>query len=280
MSFASHMAAIFAAQGAPAVYRSPADEVTALFVMRPSRPLRFGATDVVVDGHCFDVLRDDVTPEVGGVLTVDGVDYPIDAPPIPFPQAGTRFTADPERLRWRLLCSWGSALFYRAVALHRCKVASAAALGAMSISVDSLPSGFDHVNAGDIFGGGLYTITADTDATGDIGGFSSGESEIGQRMIANIPFSPGLKAAYAAGASIEIAHHLDTPCRGTVEYLDASVEPAPGVRQFNATATILAGTLPFRPIVANRLIDNGRVMTIEEVGRDPEAVTWVLYLSG
>ncbi len=266
MAFAPVMAELFAAMGVPAVYRSPAAAVTSLFVMRPTRALRFGTTEIAIDGACFDVLRANVTPEVGGTLTVDGIDYPIDIPPIPFPQAGDRYTADPEQLRWRVLCDWGAQLLYRTATLYQPKASASAAVGATRFSLNALPAGLDRVLPGDTFGGGVYTISDEVDAAAG--------------AIAAVPFTPALKAPIAAGAIVALSRNADTPCRGTVEWLDTSSEPAPGVKQGDARITIPAGTLPFAPDLADRLVDDGKTWTIENIARDRDGIAWTLQVKG
>lgn len=158
-------------------------------------------------------------------------------------------------------------LVYRAAALHAARTAAPAAAGDAAITLTGLPAGFAGVVAGDSFGGGVYSFTADTPAV------------IGVVTLA--PFSPALKVALAQGSAVQVLRATDTPCAGWVEWLDVSRPMAsPLIQQQDALVTILGDTLPFAPRKGDRLLFEGRAGTIENVGRDPAGAAWSVLVRG
>src|SRR5262245_27410338 len=89
-------------------------------------------------------------------------------------------------------------LVYRSTTLRNCRAPSGALAGATAITLGSLPAGMTGVTAGDKFGGGLYTFTADTAASGG--------------SIVGAPFTPALVAALPPNAAVAVVRLTDTPC--------------------------------------------------------------------
>lgn len=253
MDFARHMAVQFRKLGRPAVCAPPNGPAAACRVMRATKPLRFGALELPVDGHCFDLLRSEVTPEVGGTLEVDGVVYAIDSPPVPFPPE-----ADPQGLRWRLMSGWGMASTIRLSADvspprgSEWVVAEDAVAGAVELSISGmLASG--RVRPGDAFSlpGHVAPYVAAAAVEAVAGTFGA------------VPVSPALSAPVAAGTAVSPAWATDTPARAFP--VSASAGFAGSVVDTSGRYLILAAALPSRPAAGNLLMVDGDDLEVATV---------------
>ncbi|WP_376957734.1 hypothetical protein ABNQ39_11435 [Azospirillum sp. A26] len=253
MDFARHMAVQFRKLGLPAVHTPPAGPAADCRVMRATKPLRFGALELPVDGHCFDLLRAEVTPAVGGTLEVDGTAYAIDAPPVPFP-----LETDPQGLRWRLMSGWGLPATIRLSADtspprgSEWVVAEDVVAGAVELSISgTLASG--KVQPGDAFS--LPGHAASYVAAGAVVAVAG--------TFAAVPISPALAAPVAAGTAVSPAWATDSPVRAFP--LSASVGFVGSVVDTNGRYLILAAGLPSRPAAGNLLMVDGDDLEIASV---------------
>lgn len=196
MTFAPHMSTIFRTLGVSAVYAPPSGPEVPCKAMRATQPLRFGGIELSVEGLCLDLLRSEVSPELGGSIALDGVSYSVDVPPIPFP-----VDQDPQGLRWRLLLGWGSEVTYRSgepaeapVQGGPWSVSVAAPAGAAAVSIKSRYINVSgRLRTGDVLtiGDSAYTVTAPISATGS-------------QTFANVPIAPALAAPVAVGDAVTI----------------------------------------------------------------------------
>lgn len=215
MTFSVHMATLFRAIGAAAIYTPPSGPSVSLYAMRATLPLAFGSIEVPVEGTCFDLLRADCTPEVGGALTVGGVTHAIDIPPLPFPRYGVK-TADPEGLKWRLLCGWGSSATIRSAIGSGATqsppqggpwaVTANTAAGASAIGIRST------YTVGRVLAGDRFTIAGDATVYTVTG---SG-AQASANAFAAVPFTPALAAPVAAGAAVTFSFSRDYAVKGAL----------------------------------------------------------------
>ncbi len=160
-------------------------------------------------------------------------------------------------------------LSYRTTSLLNARAPEGAIVGATSLTLGTLPAGLTRIAIGDQFAGGLYTFTGAVAATAG--------------TITAAPFTPALVTPLTAGAPVAVMRNNDIDCLGWVEWLDSSTETAPNVKQGDARITILADTLlllgvPFQPKDNAKIVENGKVWNIENVGRDPVGAGWVLQV--
>lgn len=159
------------------------------------------------------------------------------------------------------------ALIYRVTSLFSPKAASAAAIGATTISLNTLPAGLDRVLPGDTFGSGLYRFTAEVVAAGGV--------------ISAAPFTPALSAGISSGAVVQVSRTVDTECRGFYQWLDTSQAMAsPMVKSMDAVALVLCDSLPFTPRVGDKIVANGRSKGIVNIGKDAAGAAWTIQVTG
>ncbi|OYD80942.1 head-tail joining protein [Azospirillum brasilense] len=196
MDFTPHIRTLFQLRGKPATYTPTVGAPASCRAIRQGggQAVAVGPVVVMLERVQFHVRRADVpTPEVGGVLTVGGDAFTV--------QAVQPVQRDAEGLLWGLDVAWGLPVVYRSAAASGgvqggpWSVATAAAAGASSISIQS-----QHINAsgklqpGDVLtiGGAAYTVGAAIGASA-------------AKSFNNIPISPPLAAPVAAGASVTIS---------------------------------------------------------------------------
>ena len=207
------MKQVFAALGRPSFYTSPAGETTACRAIQATKELFYGGISLPIEGLCLDLLRSDVTPEVGGSFSLGSTSYPIDIPPLPFPA-----DQDTEGLRWRLLLGWGSPVSYRTPTGNQntlnpptgsgWTLSAAASAGATAISIKAtLTTG--RLLAGDqvMIGGAAYTIAAPVTAAAN--------------TFANVSLTAPLAAAATAGTPVSFLFACDRPIKAAVRAFQA-----------------------------------------------------------
>ncbi|HYD30024.1 MAG TPA: hypothetical protein VEB64_04105, partial [Azospirillaceae bacterium] len=209
-------AALTTGKAAEATYTPPVGPpVSSCIAMSMENPLEYGPGKMTlpVDGHVWDVLRDDFAapPQLGGTLTIGEVTYPIDSPPLPLP---VRMEGN-EPTRWRLLSGWGTAITYRATegtgsALNPPNITGAvtvsanAAAGAGAVSIKATYA------TGQLRAGDKIVIGANTYAV-------AGTVSVGTaNTFANVPVSPALAESVTAGQAVTLQFARDFSVRAAV----------------------------------------------------------------
>lgn len=149
-----------------------------------------------------------MTPAVGGSIAIGGQTYPVDVPPLPFPA-----DQDPDGLRWRLLCGWGSPVTIRSVTGSGAtqnppigsgfSVAANAASGAASVNIKAtLATG--QLRPGDrlTVGGQSYSITNTVSAASNV--------------FTGVAITPALAAPVATGDAVTFAFARDFAVKAAV----------------------------------------------------------------
>lgn len=265
MTFARHMVMAFRKLGEAATYTPPTGPAVACLVMRAAKPLRIGGVDLPVDGACFDLLRSEVTPVVGGVLNVGGTGYAVDTPPVPFP-----VDHDPQGLRWRLLCGWGVPVVYRAMGGaapprgSEWTVAEDAAAGVASLSISGM------LAAGQIRPGDAFTVAGHPAPY-----VAAGTVDAVAGTFPAVPVSPALSAPVAAGTALSPAWGGDVAVRAFP--LAASVGFAGSVVNGSGRYLIVAAALPQRPQAGDRLFDGADELEVVHVDAHRVGATAALW---
>ncbi|MFC5359456.1 head-tail joining protein [Azospirillum himalayense] len=274
---AQQMAVQFRVLGVPALYTPPTGDSIPCRAIRATQPLRFGTIDLPVEGACFDLLRSEVAPAVGGTFTVGGATYSVDIPPIPFP-----VDHDPEGLRARLLCGWGTSATFRATTGNQNTlnpptgsgwiVATAAPAGASTVSIKAtLTTG--QLLTGDraVIGGEAFAITAPVSAAGNV--------------FANVPLDRALPAPVAAGAPAAFSFACDRPLKAAVRSFEAG-QLLGGIvvgdqRLIVPQVTLDVAGVPVEPSAAHSVLigaQRWRVKTAVAARQAGVAVLWDLHV--
>jgi len=150
---------------------------------------------------------------------------------------------------------------HRVVTSYLMKTASAASVGATTVSLTSLPAGFIGIRAGDVLN--LTTPRAFTTDTPAVAG-----------VVTNAPLDGPLVTTLSSGASVTVKRAVETPCRGWPE--DASQQIAVGVSLVTGSAifNLLTDTLPSAPKVEETLVVSGRNWLVKAVDLDPTGAVW------
>ncbi|MBI1207636.1 MAG: hypothetical protein GC191_10160 [Azospirillum sp.] len=165
------------------------------------------------------------------------------------------------------LADMAGPLVYRTVTSYSPKASATAAIGATTISLNTLPAGFDRTLPGDTFSSGSRTFSVETVA-------SAG-------TITAAPFSPALAVAISSGAAVPIVRTVDTSCQGWMELLDTSTVLAPGVQIKDAKYSVLANSLAVVPAIGARMVGpDGVARTIRNIGQDPAQAFWIVLANG
>ena len=156
-----------------------------------------GRVSFTAERPLFHVRRSEVTPAVGGVLTVDGTAHPI--------QAVEPVEGDPRGLLWQVVPAWGVAITWTVPggggggstegpdpALTYTAAATSAGSGTLTILASGWTTG--KVSAGDTIevDGGSYTAGADVELS--LVGMSYG--------FADVPIAPTLAGTLAGGEAV------------------------------------------------------------------------------
>jgi len=161
------------------------------------------------------------------------------------------------------LAPLAGAIVYRTTASFSLKAATAAEIGATTVSLSSLPAGFTGVLTGDTLS--LTTprvFTADTPAVAGV--------------VTNAPIDGPLVARITAGSTVTIRRNVDVPCSGwpedATQALAVGVNLVTGAMAFN----VLADTIATEPKVDGTLVVGGRAWTIRTAALDPTGAVWRL----
>jgi len=159
-------------------------------------------------------------------------------------------------------------LVYRVTTNFTAKTTALVPVGATSVTLGTLPAGFDRILAGDtaVIGGAPRTFTADALA-------------VAGTITAS--FTPALTAQVAASTSVSVVRVTDTACRGFMELLDTSTTLAPGVAVKDCRYSVLANTLPVTPKATSGIMvgPDGTPRTVKNAGLDPAGAVWEVLCS-
>lgn len=282
MTFAAHMATIFRAMGVAATYTPASGTEVTCQAVRATKPLKYGSIELPVEGTCLDLLRSEVTPAIGGTITLGGIGYDIDVPPLPFP-----VDQDPQGLRWRLLCGWGSLATIRSVAGSGATqnppqggpwtVAANALAGASSIGIKATYA------VGKLLAGDRFAIAGDATVYTVTG---SG-AQAAANAFSGVTFTPALAAPAAAGAAVTFQFARDFAVKGalvgfTAEQLLGGVQV--GDRRLIVSAGALsAAGMTDEPKAGDAVTVGGRSRNIQVATAAYQAgapVLWELLVRG
>jgi len=193
-----HLAAVFRTLARPAAYTPGEGDAVACkaMPMGGGEVFTVGKVEFTAERPLFHVRRSEVTPAVGGTLTVDGTAHPVQAVE-PAPQ-------DPRGLLWQVVPAWGVAITWTVPggggggsegpdpALTYTAAATPAGSGTLTILASGWTTG--KVSAGDTIevDGGSYTAGADVELS--LVGMSYG--------FADVPIAPTLAGTLAGGEAV------------------------------------------------------------------------------
>lgn len=254
MNAADHLELVFDRLGQSALYVSPSGTETACAIMQAATHLEFPGLTLPVDGLCFDVLRSQVTPMIGGELRIGGRSLTIDALPAPFP-----INTDPLALRWRVMVGWGQPASLRSVddsgsppRGSSWSVAAGAEAGAVALSITgSLASG--RVCPGDAF-----RLPGHPQAY-----VAAGTVLANSATFPAIPLDRPLTAPVAVGTGVSPAWVRDQAVR--VLAITESIGFGGSVAKGASRWLVLGGGLPWKPKAGDQLTTEDATLEISRV---------------
>ncbi|MBP2310501.1 hypothetical protein GBZ48_35660 [Azospirillum melinis] len=266
MDAADHLELVFARLGLDALYVSPSGTETACTVMQAGTPLEFPGFALPVDGVCFDLMRHQVTPAIGGVLRIGERSLAIDTPAVPFP-----IGADPLGLRWRLMIGWGQPVTLRSVddagsppRGSSWTVAAAAEAGAVTLSIAGT------LATGRVCPGDAFRLPGHPEAY-----VAAGTVAAVAGTFASIPLDRPLAAPVAAGTELVPSWVRDQAVRAL------SITDAAGfggsVVKGASRWLVLGGSLPRRPKAGDQLTTEDGPLDLSRVTTHRSGATVVAW---
>lgn len=169
----------------------------------------------------------------------------------------------------RALVPLADSATYRGTEIIGVRAAALTAIGATSITFNTVPAAFTATQPGDTFRPASTTYTI-TNAVSNVGG-----------VLTGVTFSPALTAQIAINTQINITRTTDHPIKAFVEQIDGLVIMGSVYAGGDFRVTIF--NLPIEPTATqgHKIIWKGKTLTVASgIGRDPAGAAWIVQAKG